>query len=72
MKASVIIAALLISLGVFGLVYGGFNYVSDTHDADVGSLHLSVTDREYLNIPAWAGVALIALGGGLLLWRRKS
>lgn len=63
-----ILATVLLAAGVLALVYGGFTYTSDTHEADLGPIEISVAERERVNIPVWAGVALIVVGGGLLLW----
>ena len=60
-------ALVLIAAGVLGLVYGSFSYTKDTHDAQLGPLELSVKDKETVNIPVWAGVGAIVIGGGLLL-----
>jgi hypothetical protein len=63
-------AILLIVLGILGVSYGGFSYTSERHRADLGPVHLSFDDRERLNVPMWAGVGAIAVGG-LLLFRRR-
>lgn len=66
------IAALaLVVAGVLGLVYGGFSYTKDTHDAKLGPIELSVTEKERVNVPVWAGVIAIAAGAGLLLFGNK-
>ena len=62
----------LIVLGVLGLVYGQFSYTRKSHDADLGVLKLEIKEKETVNVPAWAGVAAIAVGTALLLVRRKS
>lgn len=62
-----VIAIILLVIGVTGLAYGGFSYTSDVHQADIGSLHLSLAERERVNIPVWAGVAFILAGGVLLV-----
>jgi hypothetical protein len=67
MNAVKIAAIVLIAAGVLGLVYGSFTYTKETHDAKLGPLELSVKDKETVNIPVWAGVGAIVLGGGLLL-----
>ena len=60
------IAALaLIVAGILGLVYGGFSYTKETHRATLGSLELSVRDSERVNVPMWAGVSAIVVGGAL-------
>ncbi|MGA9046640.1 hypothetical protein [Sulfuricurvum sp.] len=58
---------MLVLAGVLGLVYGGFSYTKDTHEATIGAIELSVKEQERVNIPVWAGVGAIALGGLLLL-----
>jgi len=60
------IAFALILAGVLSLMYGGFSYTRETHQATIGPIELSVTDKERVNIPVWAGVAAILVGGALL------
>jgi hypothetical protein len=67
MNAVKMAAIVLIAAGVLALVYGSFSYTKDTHDAKLGPLELSVKEKETVNIPVWAGVGAIAIGGGLLL-----
>lgn len=64
------IATALLVAGVLGLVYGGFSYTEQTHDAKLGPLEISVSEKQRVNVPVWAGVALVIAGGGLLLVRR--
>jgi len=64
-------AIVLIAAGILGLVYGGFSYTKESHEAKIGSLELSVTDKERVNVPIWAGVGAIVVGGLLLLVPRK-
>lgn len=65
------IGILLLVAGVLGLAYGGFTYTKDTHKADVGPLHLSVEEKEHVNIPMSLGIGLLVVGGLLLVVRRK-
>jgi len=67
MDAVKIAGIALIVAGVLGLVYGGFSYTKETHTANVGPLELSVTESESINIPIWAGVGAIVIGGVLLV-----
>jgi hypothetical protein len=60
-------ALVLIVTGTLGLAYGGFSYTKETHEAKVGPIELTVKDKETVNIPVWAGVGAIAIGGVLLL-----
>lgn len=67
MNALRIIAIALIVAGGLGLLYGGFSYTKDTSAVKVGSVELSVKEKENVNIPVWAGVGAIVLGGLLLV-----
>lgn len=66
MNAIKVAAIALILAGVLGLVYGGFSYTKETHEANVGPIKLSVTDKETINVPVWAGVGAIVIGVALL------
>ena len=67
MNAVKMAAVVLIAAGVLGLVYDSFSYTKDTHEAKLGPIELSVKDKETVNIPVWAGVGAILIGGALLL-----
>ena len=62
-----IAAIVLIVAGVLGLAYGKFSYTKETHEAKIGSLELSVKDKETVNVPLWVGVGAIVIGGILFL-----
>jgi hypothetical protein len=64
-------ALVLIVAGALGLAYGSFSYTKETHEAKLGPIELSVKDKETVNIPVWAGVGAIAVGGVLLLFGGK-
>jgi len=73
MNAVKIAAIVLIVAGVLGLVYGSFSYTKETHEATLGPIQLSVKDKQTVNVPVWAGVGAIVIGGVLLLFgSRKS
>jgi hypothetical protein len=61
-----ILGIALIAGGILGLVYGGFTYTKETHETKIGPLVLSVTDKETVNVPVWAGVGAIVIGGLIL------
>lgn len=62
----------LITAGILALAYGSFTYTSETHEATIGSLELSLKDKETINIPVWAGVGVIVVGALLLIVPRTS
>jgi multidrug transporter EmrE-like cation transporter len=63
----------LIVAGALGLAYGSFSWTKETHQTKIGPIELSVKERESVNVPVWAGVGAIVIGGVLLLLgNRKS
>lgn len=62
MNSVKVIGIVVLVLGLLGMVYGGFSYTSQTHQAKIGPLELSVKEKETVNIPMWAGVAAVAAG----------
>jgi len=67
-----LVAIALIILGAVGLAYGGFSYTSESTAAKVGSVELKIQEREWVNIPVWAGAGAVVLGGALLFVGNKS
>lgn len=65
-------ATLLIIAGVLGLMYGHFNMARETHGAKVGSIEVSVTENQKVNIPTWASIGAIIIGTSVLLLGYKS
>jgi multidrug transporter EmrE-like cation transporter len=72
MNAVKIAAIALIVAGILGLAYGSFSYTKETHEAKVGPIELSVKERETVNVPVWAGVGSIVIGGAILLFAGKT
>jgi TRAP-type C4-dicarboxylate transport system permease small subunit len=72
MSAIKLAAIVLIVAGILGLVYGGFSYTKETQQAKIGPLELSTKDKETVNVPVWAGVGAIVIGGILLLVPTKN
>ena len=58
--------ALLVA-GTLGLAYGGFTYTRSSHEAQMGPFSMTVRDRQTVNVPIWAGIGAIVVGGALLL-----
>ncbi len=71
MSAVKIVALVLIAAGIIGLVYGGITYTKATHEAKLGPLEMSFKEKETVNIPVWAGVGAIVVGGVLFWVGRK-
>lgn len=63
-----LVSIVLIVAGVLGLLYGGFSYTKDTTAVKIGTIELSVKEKETANVPVWAGIGAIVLGGLLLVF----
>jgi uncharacterized membrane protein YidH (DUF202 family) len=61
------IAIVLIIAGLLGLLYGGFSYTKDSRAIKLGSLEVTVKEKQTVNIPIWAGLGAVVVGGLLLL-----
>jgi hypothetical protein len=53
------------------LAYGSFSYTKETHEAKLGPIELSVKDKQTVNVPVWAGVGAIVIGGALMFFGSK-
>lgn len=62
-----IAAIVLIIAGALGLAFGSFTYTKESHEAKLGPIELSVKDKETVNVPVWAGLGMILIGGVLLV-----
>ena len=62
-----ILAIALVAAGILALVYGGFSYTKETHDAKIGPVEISVQEKERVRVPVWGGVILVVVGTGLLV-----
>ncbi|MEO8586190.1 MAG: hypothetical protein ABI584_08510 [Acidobacteriota bacterium] len=65
------VALVLIVAGAIALLYGGFSYTKNTHQTKIGPLEFAVKEKETVNVPVWAGVGAIVVGGVLLFLRPK-
>lgn len=72
MNSQTLVAMVLLVTGVLGLAYGGFTYTKARHQVDLGIVQFSVDEKEHVNIPLWAGLGLVVVGGVLLVGGRKS
>ena len=66
------VGLVLVIAGVLALAYGSFTYTKESHEARIGPIKVSVKDKETVNVPVWAGVGAIVLGGLLLVLGGRS
>lgn len=62
-----IVGIVLIVAGALALLYGGFSYTKDTTAVKVGPIELSVKEKKTVDVPMWAGIGAIVVGGLLLV-----
>jgi TRAP-type C4-dicarboxylate transport system permease small subunit len=67
MNATRIAAVVLIVAGILALAYGGFSYDKESVGAKLGPIELKVTEKKTVNVPMWAGIGAIVVGGVLLV-----
>ncbi len=61
-----LLGAIILALGILGLIYGGFSYTKERHDVDIGPLDFHVEEKERVNIPTWAGTAAVIVGAVMI------
>ena len=62
-----LVGIVLIVAGAVGLAYGSFSYTKDTTVVKIGPLELSAKEKQTFNVPVWAGIGAIVVGGLLLV-----
>ncbi len=65
------IGALLVVLGLVGLLYGGFSYVKRDKIIDLGPIEATKTETKTVPLPPIAG-AVAVVCGVVLLTRREA
>jgi hypothetical protein len=66
------IGIILIALGLFGLVWGGFNYTTREKVIDIGPIHATRDETHHVPLPPIAGGLAFVAGVVLLLARGKN
>jgi multidrug transporter EmrE-like cation transporter len=61
-----IVGLVLLIAGILGAAYGGFSYTKETHDAKIGPVKIELKEKEHVNVPVWAGIAVAVVGAVLL------
>ena len=62
-----VVGVVLIVAGLLGVVFSSFSFTKETHEAKLGPIELSVKEKQTVNVPVWASVAAIVVGGLLLV-----
>ena len=67
MNAVKMAGIILILVGLGGFFTGGFSFTKDTTAAKIGSIELTVKEKESVNIPQWLSLGAVALGAIVLV-----
>lgn len=67
MSGRKIFALLLLAVGIFVLVQGGFTFTKKKDSAKLGPVEFSYSKKERVALPNWVGIVAIAGGAALLL-----
>jgi len=62
---------ILIILGVLALAYQGIRYTTQEKLVDIGSIHVTTTEKKSIPLPPIVGGAAILAGVALILMERK-
>lgn len=62
-----LLGVVMLVLGILGVAYGGFTYTKDTDKVDIGPIHLTVEDKEHVNVPLWLGIVVAVVGGAIVV-----
>jgi len=72
MKPIAILGALLIAIGIAGLVISNISFTEKTVIVDAGPLKVTADQQRTIPIPTIAGVLAVVVGAGLLFYGRKA
>lgn len=67
MNLTRLIGVILIAGGIAGLAVGNFSFTRETHEMKLGPLEFAVKEKQDVVVPAWAAVAALVVGAGLLV-----
>ncbi len=62
-----IVGAVMVVLGLAGLIQGGFSYTKDKTAVELGPIKLNVQQDERVNVSPWVSIGLTAVGAVLLV-----
>ena len=66
-----LIGIVLLVAGILALVYRGFSYTQEKHDAKIGPVEIQVNEKKHVDVPVWAGIGAVAVGAALLAYKPR-
>lgn len=70
MSVTKLLGIILLAAGLFGLLYGHFDYTKETHEGQFGPFKFSIAEKETAVIPSWASIVVMVAGVVLLIIRK--
>ncbi|MDM0031351.1 hypothetical protein QTI33_04270 [Variovorax sp. J22P271] len=62
-----ILGLLLIFAGILSLALGHVSFTKSTHQIKIGPVELAVKEKRDIELPIWAGIGAIVVGGVLVV-----
>jgi len=62
-----VIGLILVFLGILALGLGHLSFTRSTHQIQIGPIELAVKEKQDIELPVWAGVSAIVVGGVLMV-----
>jgi len=72
MRSLTIVGAVLIVLGIAGLVFDQFSYSKSEPVLDAGPIHVQAEKEHHVAVPMIASIAALVAGLGLIVVSRRS
>jgi hypothetical protein len=66
------VGLILIALGLFGLVWGGFTYTTREKVLDIGPIHATHDETHTVPLPPIAGAIALVAGVAILLVNKRA
>jgi uncharacterized membrane protein YidH (DUF202 family) len=62
-----ILGLVLILAGLLSLALGHVSFTKSTHQIKIGPVELAVKEKQDFELPIWAGIGAIVVGGALVV-----
>lgn len=71
MNIKILVGVILIALGILAFIYKGFSYTKEEKVVDLGPLQATADVQKQVEVPTWAAVTLVVVGGVILVFSRR-
>ena len=67
MSPTRLLGLILVVAGALMIAYGSFSYTQDHTAVKIGPVELAVKEKKTVDFPLWAGIAVVVVGGVLVV-----